>query len=341
MERKPLLSKRALFAALFVLLLSLAGTKKALAQNNVATLQHGNDISTFYGEYAYRNAYDSAAVGDIITLSSGRFRSVENVNKVITLRGAGCTYDAASDTYPTVIFNTTTFDTPEATTSFAIEGIWFEGDVYCKAIVAPSFVKCNFNCLRSNDNNKLTTDALFVNCMVRSIGSYKGFRGVQFINSFVRDHYDMSDLTQASFVNCIWDVYGNANVPSVRAKNCILWGCGESNTSQFEYCIGNGNVFVNQQNSTNWKVDNLNEVFNTLTGFECCNNSFFTADYTLLQSVIEGHPGHDGTQVGVFGGLAPYNPRPSYMVVQSCNVANQSTQDNKLSVEIQVVGQGE
>lgn len=339
MERKPLLSKRALFAALFVLLLSLAGTKKALAQNNVATLQHGNDISTFYGEYAYRNAYDSAAIGDIITLSSGRFRSVENVNKVITLRGAGCTYDATSDTYPTVIFNSTHLDTPEATTSFAIEGIWFEGDVYCKAIVAPRFVKCNFNSIRSYENGKYTQDAQFVNCMIRDFYSYSSVRGVQFINCIVRGSYQLSVLTQASFVNCIWEAGGN--VPSVRAKNCILWGFGESNTSQFEYCIGNGNVFVNQQNSTNWKVDNLNEVFNTLTGFECCNNSFFTADYTLLQSVIEGHPGYDGTQVGVFGGLAPYNPRPSYMVVQSCNVANQSTQDNKLSVEIQVVGQGE
>ena len=40
---------KALSAALFVLLLSLAGMKNALAQNLVATLKHGDDISFYYG----------------------------------------------------------------------------------------------------------------------------------------------------------------------------------------------------------------------------------------------------------------------------------------------------
>ena len=43
---------KAISAALFVLLLSLAGMTKAFAQTQVATLQHEGNISAFYGPSA-------------------------------------------------------------------------------------------------------------------------------------------------------------------------------------------------------------------------------------------------------------------------------------------------
>jgi hypothetical protein len=83
------------------------------------------------------------------------------------------------------------------------------------------------------------------------------------------------------------------------------------------------------------------DVFETLEwgyfGFSELINERFILKSDFATSFL----GNDGTEVGIHGGLAPYNPRPNYMVLKQCNVATQSTDDNKLNVEIQVVSEGE
>ena len=46
--------------------------------------------------------------------------------------------------------------------------------------------------------------------------------------------------------------------------------------------------------------------------------------------------GIDGTPVGKFGGMIPYNMTPSYPQITKMNVAAKTTADGKLSVEIGV-----
>ena len=46
--------------------------------------------------------------------------------------------------------------------------------------------------------------------------------------------------------------------------------------------------------------------------------------------------GADGTQVGLYGGMLPYNSTPSYPRITKFDVAKKSTADGKLSVEIEV-----
>ena len=46
--------------------------------------------------------------------------------------------------------------------------------------------------------------------------------------------------------------------------------------------------------------------------------------------------GTDGTEVGMYGGVLPYNSTPSYPQITKVNVANKTTADGKLSVEIEV-----
>ena len=102
MNLRKLQFGKAMSAALFVLLLVVAGTKNALAQTQVATLQHGEEISVFYGQNAFVEAHAAAETGDIITLSSGTFVKTP-ITKAITLRGAGCAIDTVANTNPTVI----------------------------------------------------------------------------------------------------------------------------------------------------------------------------------------------------------------------------------------------
>ena len=68
-------------------------------------MSHEGQISTFYGATALREAHSVATHGDIITLSSGTFVSV-NITKAITLRGAGMAIDTVRNTLPTVISGT-------------------------------------------------------------------------------------------------------------------------------------------------------------------------------------------------------------------------------------------
>ena len=123
MRLKSLQIGKAMSAALFVLLLSVAGLKNALAQNQAATLQHEGNISVFYGPDALSNAHEAAATNDTITLSSGYFNGCR-FTKAITIHGAGCTVNTVSGTSPTKV-STSYIQKGDATIPLAFEGIWF------------------------------------------------------------------------------------------------------------------------------------------------------------------------------------------------------------------------
>ena len=58
--------------------------------------------------------------------------------------------------------------------------------------------------------------------------------------------------------------------------------------------------------------------------------------YQLKEEIANTFIGNDGTEVGIYGGMMPYTTRLSYMIIKQCNVAGKTTQDNKLSVEIEL-----
>lgn len=79
------------FAALLCLPFAVAG----FAAQLTATLQSGDKLTPFYGDSAFVKAYDAAVDGDVITLSSGYFKSTE-IKKGITVIGAYAFGDDAS-----------------------------------------------------------------------------------------------------------------------------------------------------------------------------------------------------------------------------------------------------
>ncbi|MBQ6769947.1 MAG: hypothetical protein IJP44_03070 [Bacteroidales bacterium] len=340
MRITSLLTKRALSAALFVLLLSVVGMKNALAQNQVATLQHNDTITgVFYGQNAYSSAYNAAVDGDVITLSSGTFAGIL-VSKSITIRGAGCVYDSLTHVLPTII--TGNFSIRSSNVSF--EGIWFTGDVnisdwYINHNIG--FDKCNINTVQnsyaySSDPRRFCQ---FSNCIVKNFAS-RYFHGTSIVNSVVKFtenvHEDIYNLT--SIYNSVIVFADGKPVKNMIAYNSVIAIDSVSSVSNCTFFntiaiqTGVSLLFEGQTAQNVMTADSYSDVFETFDGTLSYENI-----YQLKNAIAISFLGHDGTEVGIYGGLMPYKTRPSYMILKSINVAGQTNENQKLNVEMELL----
>lgn len=335
---------KAMSAALFVLLLVVVGTKNALAQTQVATLQHGDDISAFYGTNAFVEAHTAAQNGDIITLSSGTFVPC-NITKAITLRGAGCAIDTVANTNPTIFGGDITLNVVDTVNYLTIEGILFTNTVNYQDVYNPKFNRCNFVNISRRFNYMY--NAQFVNCIINQF-NFNGAPNTVLINSVV---WNPSGIINSSPVVLYNSILADSDLhyPSLSAYNSIIIYYGTSaNGSYFPMsdcsfinCIG-----INASNTYNTfgagytsgcvNYSSYEEVFESFAGEFSLDEPFILKD-----EIATGFLGGDGTQVGIYGGFLPYSNRPTYMVLKRCNVANKSTIDGKLSVDIEVVTEEE
>lgn len=325
--------KRALNVALFVLLLSVAGTKNTFAQTQLATLQHGDDLSVFYGTSAFVAAHRAAVGGDIITLSGGTFTPT-TITKGITLRGAGCESDTVANTAPTIFSSNITLNVTDTANFLNVEGILFNCNVRFNTLNNPTFTRCYMNDW-GHHSSTFCHNAQFFNCFVKYFSS-EYCSSTMLINSVVKT-YASSYVTSGSCVsyNSIIDI--NSNLYNFSALSSIIRYVGNSDhsNSTFINCIGIGsNPFGNSQTSGCHVYDSYEDVFETFTGtFE------YGASFILKDEVATSILGINGTQVGIYGGMMPYDIRPAYMVLKRCNVGSRTTIDGKLSVDIEVIAE--
>lgn len=335
------ISKRVMIT-LFVLLLSVVGMKNTFAQNQVAILQHNDTLSAFYGPDALSAAHTAASDGDIITLSSGNFNGC-TLSKAVTIHGAGCFDDPESHLAPTRIPNAISISKPDGTLPLTVEGVWM-GDIryscgspYSKNV---RFIKCNIDYLHYNSYSN-SNDFYFVNCIIKNF-SYYG-NGLLIQNSVVRfTNYNQTNQNYMNIINnSVVCLNNGLNIGNTRGYNCILASANNNGApnSTFYNCVeiqtGDTNIFEGQLNESNMQVSSYDEVFETFAGTVEYNES-----YQLKSDFASSFLGNDGTEVGIHGGLFPYNTRPSYMYIRTTNVAGQTTEDNKLSVEIELISSG-
>lgn len=346
MKAKALQFGKAMSAALFVLLLSVAGMKNALAQNQVATLQHNDTISAFYGMNALVEAHAAAIDGDIITLSSGTFTKTD-ITKNITLHGAGCTADTLGN-LPTIVSGSFSISGLGDSYCLDIEGISFGDITYRNVLSQVRFRKCNINALIRDSSSWSAGTMLnvqFINCLIGSADIKSGNDNVTIMNCSIGSlthnirSYSSNISTSVYVYNSI---LGIASVQSYLTNgglylyNCIISGTtpvSQLAESSAYNCIEIDSVFTSSVQTYNcMSVNSYSEVFESFDG------SFsFDSDYSLKEEITSSFLGNDGREVGIYGGVMPYDPRPSYLILSRCNVANRSTIDGKLSVEIEVI----
>lgn len=326
------------------------------AQSSViATLFHDGDIKTFYGTGALRSAHAAAVHGDVITLSSGSFTATD-ITKAVTLRGAGMEYDSISVTEPTIISGNFSIQIARDSTlqnnNLVMEGIYHNADGVITvngALTNPQFVKCRLYEIRCSSTGTFgyMNYANFINCVIAYRVYYYTYGSATFVNCYMSGtgSYSSNSSTSNEFQNCVVEDTYFAGISNTVFRNCFLYAT--SGTSVYNIlpstcpaynCVGvtstSANIFANQSNTTNTQVSSLSDVFKTWTGSSLANLKAERLE--LTDAAKTKYLGSDGTQIGIYGGSIPFDPRPSNPQITKLNVASKSTADGKLSVDIEV-----
>ena len=99
-------------------------------------------------------------------------------------------------------------------------------------------------------------------------------------------------------------------------------------------CISVGKeIFSGQIITANKTVDlPLSSIFKTYDG----SGISLDQRFELTDSASTVFLGGDGTQVGIYGGVFPFNPDPSYPVISKFEVSNKTDADGKIRVRVEV-----
>lgn len=298
----------------------------AFAQNTlVATLTHGDEIRMFYGTNALQQACSAATHGDVINLSGGKFQSTK-ITKAVAVRGTGI-----DDANPTCIVNDFDVEIPaNVTEKLSFEGCRITNTITIKGTLSNAYFLKNY--LKfvyvSPSGNATMDNGMFVNCDVYGMSLY-GQSTAQIINSYVEQFSNSGKL--ASFVNCVINTNGYAHLyKCCQFVNCIMYGmsggCFPSTCSAMNCVDVSG--YKNALNNMSLK-ENC-----SYAGMDIFQGSNVWKD--LTDEAKAKYLGIDGTPVGKFGGMIPYDMTPSYPQITKMNVAAKTTADGKLSVEIGV-----
>lgn len=263
------------FIVLFVAVMAMFATTAKAQSSLLATLNHEGTISTFYGTYALIQAHAAAADGDVITLSSGTFQSV-NIRKAVTLRGAGMVLDAATQTEPTVLANEFIIDIPDETTQrLTIEGVYTNQTVNINKLKNAMFLKDRFNIIFAGyRSGQMATDLTFIHCKIAKnyYGANTTYNSASFQNCIVSgiDGYNYI------FNNCIIGLGGTHYLCyTSEYKNCVIkYPQSSSNSTTMYNNLYTGSHSLDIPNKTNvrafYRVYDSSEI--TMPAYRCWLN---------------------------------------------------------------------
>lgn len=300
------------------------------AQNSlVASLTSGENTTYYYGGTALKQAVADAVSGDIISLSGGIFQAT-NIEKAISLRGAGIDSDD-----PTIISGEFSISIPsDDTKQFTMEGIRCQNEVTLRGTFSnPYFLKSQIQRILGYDDSDAITNIMFVNCKVLAGIGVKGDSSVYLVNSYSGD-ISRSDNATVTATNCVLCTYpGNGRFDNSRLINCILYSPGSSESGLSASCQAI-NCITTRVDGRYWS-----NIFHS----GCINCSFDVGGVFISLETFElndeakaTYKGTDDKEVGLYGGLMPYNSTPSYPLITKMDVDEKTNADGQLGVTIEV-----
>lgn len=318
------------------LVAAMMGATAMFAQSSlIATLSHEGNVQVFHGPTSYKQAMAAAQDGDVISLAGGIYEAT-NITKGVTLRGSGVEKDTISNAYPTELQGEFSINIPDSCSSLVIEGVYCSSQVTLVKMKNPVFMKSKFTSLNGSTSGSVIDNLTMLHCNVLNSMSLNSSSTANLINSYI---YQLSG-TSLDVTNCY--VYTNPYyISKSQFRNCLILSIYNPNsyyssdfsaTNMIYNCVGanvnNKGIFTNHTTSNNVILTKSNfDALFTSTGF-----------YQLTDAAKAKYKGDDGTEVGLYGGSLPYDLHIAKPQITKCNIAQKTTADGKLSVDIEVKG---
>lgn len=341
------------FAAIFTLSVFAQKTEVQMA-----TLQHGNQTSVFYGTSAFVSAYNAAAdTLDVITLSSGVFDVPSYISKSVSVYGAGYQTDEETGAGATILNGSLSFKPVDIINDYGetvkggqgvngihLEGLNVSGSIYVK-----------------NNNNVPIHDLTIVKCYVGSnicfeVNSYNtAIRQckVDIIYASNPDKWTAQNMLieNSHIVRCDSFLYPS----TIQINHCILTHKSTSSIYHGPYYYTN-NILYKDLPSTATAYNNIfvsvasvgTNVFGENNWVNIANEGVYAADgedgsWGESKDYMIKYPlkfvGNDGTVVGLHGGNYPWNKVPCIPRIVSGEIDTQTSAEGKLRISIQAEAQ--
>lgn len=332
------------------------------AQQQLATLDHNDTISVYYGPTALTSAYNAADDGDIITLSSGTFNSPGEINKAVTIRGAGMYPDTVAGTLATTIsgnINILKDGTP--TSHVTLEGIKFDGEMIFGAAVDCNHTninylyvtKCLINYFHGNASwncRKYLNNSFFTNCVIKRIAVFnRHTERVEYNCRIQYSHFINCAILQMegdnatglfnTLTNCVTHL-GVGTVGNFTINNSILYEAGTDNSSSSSLVSnsigvnpGDGRYYFDTTITAGQNLYNYNNLADVFEDFDGTYN-YGSTTFKLKSNVAASVLGSDGTQVGIYGGDVPFDPSVRNSMIGKLDVARRTNAQGKLEVKV-------
>jgi len=299
----------------------------------MATLQHGEQMTAYYGPEAFIQAMAGAQQGDLISLSAGTFYSAK-VDKAVTIQGAGYVQDAANGRYRTVIEGDLDVEVPAGQTGFCLEGVYSNNTLRFRDIAQFEVKKLRIRSVDFwdwNNNEQQGTNGLFDQCRIETL-QLRNSQNILVQNSLCYV-IDSSNQATVSVRNCtvLYATSCSANI----TNSIIAWPNGGTSFYNNVTC-GEINSQVQDGNKRIENWDTYLGIFTNPSRADSFNDDY---DYRLTAAAASQYLGNDGTQVGMYGGAKPFTDVPTNPQITQKEVAPQSDANGKLQVKFTIEAQ--
>ncbi|MEG2157167.1 MAG: hypothetical protein RRY07_05200 [Bacteroidaceae bacterium] len=341
--------KKILFTALLATVAAFTQAQNTDAP--MATLQHGEQTSVFFGKHAFKAAYEAAAdSGDVITLSSGKFDGPANIFKSISVYGAGFEDDETTGTKATVVdpinlLHADKIDEDGNTIKEArkVNGCYFEGlsirnYIYFRAseIKDITIAKCSFDdCHLSGAGNKIniTIRQCVFGKLLGDNYNWSTIKNLLVTNSHFYEVNYFTSTSTGQIDHCI--VTASISVPFLVTNSILCNRLPASATSKNNLFVGNVQVGDGVQDmNNNWTGVALAGVY-AVDG----EDGAYAGDKTFELKYPKKYVGTDGTEIGLHGGIYAWNKIPCLPRITESNIDTKTSADGKLKVSIKVQAQ--
>lgn len=324
----------------------------------MATLQHGDEVSVYYGKTALEEAYTAAAdSGDVVTLSAGVFSfSNHEFQKSLSVVGNGFVSDMENGIYPTIIEDGLYFkprdvvddDGEMVKEGVKVDGIRLEGLKLSYVLFQSSGVIRDFQivkCQLSGSERPLLFESSTENFVLRQsvcdgvqFGAGNGCNHQNFyvcgsyvaVIDFPKEYCTVN--VDHSLINSL---YQNELV-GLSLGNSIVKASNISSGVVANNCVFIDNTPYNLIGAGNWVNCKLAGIFE-----ESMNDMAWDGVKIFKLKYPEEYVGTDGTQVGLYGGPYPYNPTPSIPQIKESHIDTTVAADGKLKVSVTIEAQTE